>query len=388
MGTNFPVNLGALDAAPPRFAAEGVASGVPGIQALFYAGLPWRGRPTRVFAWLGIPEGARRGEIEVPGMVLIHGGGGTAFRDWVALWMARGYAAIAMDTCGALPEPADAQPRPRHPHGGPPGWSQACFAQVDEDPRDQWPCHAVAAAVLGHSLLRAQPGVDPDRIGVTGVSWGGFLACLVAGTDHRFRLAAPVYGCGHYRGTVFAEDLRQIGEARARRWLELWDPTHFLADVRMPMLWLNGTNDFAYWLPAWQVSHRRIDPALRTLALRVRMPHGHGGPGEKPPEIAVQADALFRGGEPLARIVAQESANGELRVAFASSRPIVRAELNFTADAEAPWPQRQWHTLPAHLGTGEAVATVPPEAVCHCLNLVDDRGCVVSGEVLGMASSP
>jgi hypothetical protein len=36
-------------------------------------------------------------------MVLIHGGGGTAFADWVRLWTGRGYAAIAMDLCGCVP---------------------------------------------------------------------------------------------------------------------------------------------------------------------------------------------------------------------------------------------------------------------------------------------
>ena len=36
-------------------------------------------------------------------MVLVHGGGGTAFDAWVRAWVKAGYAAIAMDTCGALP---------------------------------------------------------------------------------------------------------------------------------------------------------------------------------------------------------------------------------------------------------------------------------------------
>ena len=48
----------------------------PGLRALFYDGLTYKGKPTKVFAWLGVPPhppGAR-----VPGVVLIHGGGGTA----------------------------------------------------------------------------------------------------------------------------------------------------------------------------------------------------------------------------------------------------------------------------------------------------------------------
>ena len=42
-----------------------------------------------------------------PGVVLIHGGGGTAFADWVYLWAKRGYAAIAMDLNGSRPPEAE-----------------------------------------------------------------------------------------------------------------------------------------------------------------------------------------------------------------------------------------------------------------------------------------
>src|SRR5262249_55644912 len=45
------------------------------------------------------------------------------------------------------------------------------------------------------SLLGRLPEVDPDRIGVTGISWGGYLTGLVAGLDDRLKAAVPVYGC-------------------------------------------------------------------------------------------------------------------------------------------------------------------------------------------------
>ena len=67
-----------------------------GVRGIFFDGLPWKGKPTRVFAFLGMPDHTA-GE-KVPAMVLIHGGGGTAFAKWVKFWNSRGYAAIAMDT--------------------------------------------------------------------------------------------------------------------------------------------------------------------------------------------------------------------------------------------------------------------------------------------------
>ena len=70
-------------------------------RAIFFKGPSFQGKPTRVFAWLGMPA-LKAGE-KAPGMVLVHGGGGTAFDEWVRLWVKRGYAAIAMDTCGKIP---------------------------------------------------------------------------------------------------------------------------------------------------------------------------------------------------------------------------------------------------------------------------------------------
>ena len=97
-------DLEALSTPPKQVAAEGFEA--EGLKAVYYEGLPWKGKPTRVFAWVGLPktDGAK-----VPAMVLIHGGGGTAFSDWAKLWTGRGYAAIAMDLCGAVPRKVTGQ---------------------------------------------------------------------------------------------------------------------------------------------------------------------------------------------------------------------------------------------------------------------------------------
>ena len=111
----------------------------PGVKQLFYSGPAWRGRPTRVFACCGVPEGASP-ENPVPGVVLIHGGGATALADWVALWNRRGYAAISMDTCGCVPgwsvNPYCNRSWPRHEFSGPSGWSESMH-EADLPPEEQ-----------------------------------------------------------------------------------------------------------------------------------------------------------------------------------------------------------------------------------------------------------
>ena len=239
-----------LGNAPKTYPADApLAKGVTG---LFYEGLPWHKQPTRVFAYYGLPELAPG--MKAPGMVLVHGGGGTAFDAWVRLWTSRGYAAIAMDTCGCVPIGSYGNWR-RQKAGGPPGWGG--FDQLDEPPEDQWAYHAVADVVLAHSLLRSLPGVDPQRIGLTGISWGGYLTCIVAGVDARFRFAVPVYGCGFLGdNSVWLPEFQKMGPARSARWLGRWDPSVWLVRSKMPMLWVTGTNDFAYPMDSLQKSYR------------------------------------------------------------------------------------------------------------------------------------
>lgn len=343
------------------------------VRAISFAGLPFRGQPTRVFAWLGLPK-VPAGE-KVPAMVLIHGGGGTAFEEWVQLWVDRGYAAIAMDTCGQVPVGTyghwyhDEQ-------GGPPGWGG--FDKIDDPREDQWTYHAVAAAILAHSLIRALPEVDADRTGLTGISWGGYLTCLVASLDARFKLAVPVYGCGFYRDTVFENNIGKMSPAQAERWMSWWDPSVYLRRGAMPWLWVTGSNDFAYPLHALQQSYR-LPHGPRTLCVRLRMPHAHGGAGEKPEEIRVFVDSLLKGGDPLASVIASGRDGAQVWATYASKAPVTKAELNYTREV-GKWQDRRWEAIPAVMKNNRISAELPEGARVYYFNLFDERNCAVSTE--------
>jgi len=369
-----PWNLEALSAAPKVF--PDLERSADDVKAIFYEGLPWKGKPTRVFAYYGVPKAAQ-GE-KVPAMVLIHGGGGSAFVPWVRLWLGRGYAAISMDTCGST-SGGGYRNHPRHVYGGPPGWGG--FDQIDLPVEDQWTYHAVADAILAHSLIRSFPEVDANKIGVTGVSWGGYLTSIVAGVDSRFQFAAPVYGCGFLGdNSAWLGAFQGMGKEKADKWLRLWDPSVYLPEAKMPMLWVTGTNDFAYPMDSLQKSYR-LPKSPRTLCVRLRMPHGHGGPGENPAEIHAMAESLFRDKPPMARITDRARNGREVRVAFESPTPIVRAELNYTKDAGV-WKERKWETAPATLdaAAGKASAVLPEGVTVFYFNLVDGRDLVVSSE--------
>jgi len=343
------------------------------VRAISYDGLPFGGKSTRVFAWLGIPD-IKPGE-KVPAMVLIHGGGGTAFEEWVRLWMDRGYAAIAMDTCGQVPV-GNYGKWVRDEQGGPPGWGG--FDQLDWPRDDQWTFHAVADAILAHSLIRSLPEVDPARTGVTGISWGGYLTCIVAGIDRRFKLAVPVYGCGCYRDTVFGANLAGLRPEQAARWMEWWDPSAYLGNAEMPFLWVTGSNDFAYTLDALQCSYR-LPKGPRSLCIRLRMPHGHGGAGENPLEIRVFVDSILKGGAELPAVIKSGREGASAWVVYGSKTPIAKVELNYTRDT-GRWQDRQWQASPASRDGTRFTANLPEGTRVYYFNLFDERDCVVSTE--------
>jgi dienelactone hydrolase len=366
-----PWDLNALGAAPKWTALERPKS--EGIQAITFEGLPFRRKTTRVFAWLGVPK-VKTGE-KVPAMVLIHGGGGTAFDEWVRLWMDRGYAAIAMDTCGQVPV-GNYGKWFRDEQGGPPGWGG--FDQVARPREDQWTYHAIADAILAHSLIRSLPQVDPERTGVTGISWGGYLTCIVAGVDPRFKLAVPVYGCGFYRDTLFEGELNKLPAAEADRWMAWWDPSVYLGGADLPILWVTGSNDFAYTMNALQRSYR-LSKGPRSLCIRLRMPHGHGGAGENPKEIQVFADSILKRGLPLPAITGCGRDGTNAWATYSTKVPLAKAELNFTRDI-GRWQDRKWESIPAEPSEGRVTAGLPAGTRVYYFNLFDERNCAVSTE--------
>ncbi len=309
-------------------------------------------------------------------IVLVHGGGGTAYAYWVETWVKRGYAAIAMDNCGGFPlELPEMGGWLRHGMSGPSGWDDS-FATVDEPYRDQWTYHAVASVIRSHSLLRSFPEVDPERIGLTGISWGGYLTSCVIGVDDRFRFAVPVYGCGHlYEHSIWAPHLAEIGY-NGSRWDALWDPRNFLSDATMPVLWCTGSNDFAYPLDSLQKSYDQLTTPL-TLSVKINMPHGHPPAGD-PPEITAFADHFCFGRSRLTAIDAVY-ADGELKAGWRNDgRTIVKAELIFTRSDDADWPKRPFESRELVM-EGEAVSVRPDDdMVLFWINLTDSDGLVVS----------
>jgi len=341
-----------------------------GVEAFFYEGAPYRGRPTRVFAYVGMPRTAP-GET-APAMVLVPGGGASALAKWVRLWNDKGYAAVCMDVCGCTPgaNPVWPEwPHPRHPHGGPAGWGFVNSSPGDP-PEDQWAYHAAAAVLRARGLLRAQPAVDAGRIGITGVSWGS-VTLLWAAVSADWPCAIPVYGCGFLGDSPLMREKSRTPEGR--RWIDLWDPGAFLPRARVRnWLWISGPGDQAFGLDARRRSYR-VAPGARWLSLKPGMIHAHGGPGEDQPEIFAFADACLRGGRPMPRLGDPFTADGRAWAGWGLSGEVRSAELAWSPERETD-DERNWFRAPAEIDGTAASAALPDSARMWYFHVRDAAG--------------
>ena len=325
---------------PPATQPAVNSAGDNELQAIFFDALPWKGKPTKVFAWLGTPKTVTG---KIPGMVLVHGGGGTAEKDWVKKWTDKGYAAISIAVEGQLDvrDEQNAKAWKQHPWAGPA--RNGIYGDSAEPLTDQWMYHAIADMVLAHSLLRSQSNIDVNNIGVMGYSWGGVITSTVIGIDTRFAFAIPVYGCGH-----LAQSENQYGTALGKNLLyqEVWDPIIRMNQVKIPVLWLSWPEDQHFPMDSVSATYR-ASSGPHLLSLIPHMGHG-GGPPKIVPDSYAFADSIVHEGKPWCLQVSQVRKDNLVEVDFSSTKPLERAVLISTTDTGFTG-KRTWFESPAKL---------------------------------------
>jgi dienelactone hydrolase len=368
--------LSNLTTAPAMREADGF-QGSDHLKAIYYDALDWEGRPTRVFAWLGLPA---NGQGKVPGVVLVHGGGGTAFKEWVQKWNDHGFAAISIAVEGQTdvknPDSTDrAGAWTRHEWAGP---SRAGIYHDSAKPfKDQWMYHAVADTILANSLLRSLPEVDAEKVGVMGISWGGVITSTVMGLDDRFAFAIPTYGCGN-----LAEAGNQYGQSLGKNELykQVLDPLVRMHRAAMPALWFSWPGDQHFPLDK-QAGCYNAMPGPVMVTLIPGMKHGHGA-GWNPPDSYAFARSVVEEGAPWCRQTESSLADNVFCVSFVSSKPLDRAVLVSTVDTGITG-SRKWDQAPAVLkregDAWTASAALPAGTTAWFINVHSDGLTATSG---------
>ncbi len=334
----------------------------PRIRAVRFSGLPDGNRQTEVFAYIGFPENASPAS-PVPGMVLTHGGGGHAYAEWVRYWTDHGFAAISFDGFGQTytgpdrsydadlafwaPDPAAAPPMDG-------------FGSKEKPLREQGFFYYAADILLANTLLRNDPRVDPAKIGLTGISWGGIAAGTALGYDDRFAFAAPVYGCGFQdvSQTVWGQCFRGEGIT------DVWDAKLLLGGVRIPVHWFDGDGD-----PFFDANSATASAAASpngALTLLPGFTHGQTE-GAAIPELLRFAEEQTGRGQRNIRITALSAENGGAALRF-SLPGDVRAPAVWlrykTQDLiyKDKYLDEAWRCMAGRMGADGAWVRIPEEA--------------------------
>ncbi|MBE6567052.1 MAG: hypothetical protein E7657_00150 [Ruminococcaceae bacterium] len=377
------------------------------IQAISFDGLDVGGKKTRIFAYVGLPEGASP-ENPVPAMVLVHGGGGHAYMEWVRLWNERGYAAIAMENVGHFPvtpgagvtdsNAVTAREFPQYILDvideeeyviAPDRVMKNSYAEIDE----HWQYHGLSAVILSHNVLRQNASVDASRIGTIGVSWGGTMVSQVIGYDTRFAFAIPVYGTAYiseperpFIGSNYVDDL--------------WAAERNLDNFKNPIMWLAWADDNNFVMSSYTKSylHSRKNNPKTTLVVLADWRHSHNQTWNKEHGYAFADSICFPEASDYASFIWEPSGQNALsQVLLPEGATDVSVRFHYLTEPmvyktynkyfESSWLAESWKTdnktLTIDPLTGKITGTVPKGVRSYYISVLY----TVNGKALEVSSS-
>jgi dipeptidyl aminopeptidase/acylaminoacyl peptidase len=270
-GTTTPAEAAVLDA------GSSVPRIVTHINAPVLAGLPVRDAETLWFhttentavqGWLITPPGASDTH-RVPLVLFIHGGPhgafGYSFTAEYQMLVSQGYAVLYMN------------PRGSSAYGQ--QFSDACIGN--------WGGVDYEDLMMGvDQVLASHAAIDPDRMFVTGGSYGGYMANWVVTHTGRFRAAVTREGMSNLmtdQSLSDAWDLEfiEFGPpwSNTEEYLR-WSPIHYIAHAVTPTMIIHGERDHdVTFAEAGQMySGLRLNGVEAQLVVYPREPHGFSEP--------------------------------------------------------------------------------------------------------------
>ncbi len=290
------------------------------------------------FAYIGIPS-TPMPKGGYPGIVLIHGGGGTAFPGWTKMWVDKGFVVIALDWYNQMPVP-------KHKHI--PTNSIESKIELPGGKRQDHISN-VANMAVAHSLLRSLKEVNPEKTAFVGLSWGSWYGTMLASLDNRFNGGVLIY-CGDRKFH------RKIFNGR------------FVHAAKVPLYWVVSTHDQNVNLRTLNNSFK-ICPTIDTKSIVIELPHSH---------IGFEFDSCFRMAEyyttkavpALPKLSEMKVKDGTAACKIISSgKGIKNAVLCYTDDDKQPkYHLRKWKTVPAEIKDDTITAKIPKGAYMYYIS--------------------
>lgn len=356
------------------------------VKALTYEGASIGGKPTKVFAYIGYPANMEANK-KYPAVVLVHGGGGHAFPDWVRKWTAQGYIAIAMDNTGFFP--TSANNNPYNATNWVWGLSNSPFAQdgygnvpqcdsyntLMQTPDKQWMYHAVAQTILAKGVLEADSKVDASKIGLVGISWGSKVAACAIGYE-KFAFAVCQYVAGHLE-----EAQNHNAQYSKLNGYKQWKADRLFDKVDYPVLFQQWTYDSSASIKSTSKCYEDLMPEGAVMSLRTSWSHGHDW--NVPLETYRFADSIVKNGNKLTEFTSQPDGSYyvDCNINVPSDATSVKAKVQYVTSAlrytnnGGSWkPVQTFNTAELTVKDGRVYGEVPAEAAEYYVEITTVAG--------------
>jgi len=290
-----------------------------------------------------------------PGILVFHGGNGKAEEAAAIGWARQGFVALTPELPGWIAE-NEIKGTSRF-QGKEYGMNR--FA-VTPGVRSCAVFDSISAGLGAFNLLEQMPDVDASRLGVTGISWGGYLTTLLCGyLDRRVKAAFSLYGCGCYdAGTVFAEALNRLPEDEKRVWLKHYDAGNHSDRITASFLFYAAANDSFFYPPSIAATLNRMQEARKYVCFAPNCDHQFDLPGGT--GLQTSGDSVFTESEPaffrhmlekesgtlpeIIRIEGDAKAR-EHEVIFSFLPEGARCWAYYCADTAEHWKSKEWNPM-------------------------------------------
>jgi len=345
-----------------------------GIESLYFSGQSYQGKPTRIFAYYATPKG----EGPFPAIVLVHGGGGSAYKAWIKKWNEAGFAAISLAVEGQTGTQINKRPPNKwqqHQWSGP--QRSSIYADSDKPITDQWMYHASSAVIKAHNLLRSFDEINKAQIGLSGISWGGVITSTVMGFDQRFAFAIPIYGSG-----FLAEMENQYRQALHDNaiYKEIWEPALRITKFKNPTFWLTGLKETHFSLDA-QANTYKLLSGKQVRSIQPDLKHNHVA-GWTPQEPYEFARAVING-QPLPSFSQQKLSNDSISIKVKDVNKLNTATLYYTNNVGHTL-KRTWQQVSTKVESDtnqlKLTAKLPETATAWLFN-IEINGLIYSSEL-------
>ncbi len=337
------------------------------IKGLYYRTF-YQNEETYAFAYLGVPQGVSVLN-KAPAVLLIHGGAGSAYWEWVKAWNDKGYVALAMDLEGHVPTKAGTLSSPYtelYTKSCYPGPSNHNYDDSHLPLEDTWMYYAVQTSIIGNSFLHSLEYVDTQNIGVCGVSWGSVITSIITGYDDRFAFSIPIYGTVGLsgKGGNLASYYDKNPEAL------IWDDDKGLKASDTPMLFLCSNVDTHFSTRAITDTAMACKNAEIIIVKDFLHSQYHA---TAMPEPYIFADEVVKGEKQLITFNAQPVQNGgEITVTVPTGNSIDRAYVVYTEEDLTGVPS--WRKKNCSVDGNRITYEVPAEAKNFYIQIEDGFG--------------